>query len=57
VWVASPEDGGSAIPVDESQPNSTLQVKTYDGKRLRIKYVVPSFVIMLILFEQAHFTQ
>jgi len=37
VWVASPEDGDSAIPVDESEPNSTLQVKTYDGKRLRIK--------------------
>jgi hypothetical protein len=42
-WVASPDDqalasaAAAGVIVNESQPNSVLQVKTLDGKRLRIR--------------------
>jgi hypothetical protein len=43
-WVIKEDDkdlvsvNATGVTVDESQPNSVLQVKTLDGKRLRIRY-------------------
>ena len=34
-WVSS--DDGSSVEIDENQPHSTLQIKTYEGKRMLIK--------------------
>jgi hypothetical protein len=36
-WVSSPDDDAAPIAMDESQPSSTLQIRTPDGKRLLIK--------------------
>lgn len=36
-WVSSPDDAPAPAVVDESKPNSTLQIRTYDGKRLLVK--------------------
>jgi hypothetical protein len=40
-WVADPHElqAVSRIPVDESKPTTTLQIRTADGKRLKIKCV------------------
>jgi len=37
-----------AVPVDESKPSTTLQVKTVDGKRLRIKINLDCTVLQLV---------
>ena len=34
-WVSS--EDGSSVEIDETQPHSTLQIKTYEGKRMLIK--------------------
>lgn len=36
-WVSSPDDVTASMGMDEGQPNSTLQIRTPDGKRLLIK--------------------
>lgn len=36
-WVSSPDDVAAPAVVDESKPHSTLQIRTYDGKRLLVK--------------------
>lgn len=38
---------GPASPLDESKPSTTLQVKTVDGKRLRIKMNLDATVLQL----------
>ena len=36
-WISSPDDVPAPAVVEENKPNSTLQIRTYDGKRLLIK--------------------
>lgn len=48
-WVANPEDSelSTAPTVDDSKPTCTLQVKTLDGKRLKIKLNNSATVLQL----------
>lgn len=36
-WVSTPDGSSNCVKVDDSQPSSTLQIRTPDGKRILVK--------------------